>query len=335
MGVEKRRLGASGIEVSALGLGCLSFSPFYAAGGISQADADALVGRAIDLGINFFDTAAMYAGSEELLGKAIKGNRKKLVIATKFGVLLDDKGRPAGIDGRPETVKRSCEESLGRLGIDVIDLFYLHRIDRAVPIEETVGALAELVRSGKIRAIGFCEVSASTLRRAHSIHKVAALQSEYSLWSRDLENTILPCCRELGIAVVPYSPLGRGFLSGQLTGLDRLGANDARRAQPRFQEENFASNQVLLEGLGQVAGRIGARASQVALAWLLRRGDQIVPIPGTRHIVYLEQNAAAAQLRLSDTDMAALDKTFAPDRVAGARISEAQRRFVDTEADAR
>jgi aryl-alcohol dehydrogenase-like predicted oxidoreductase len=329
--MKQRRLGASGIEVSALGLGCLSFSPYYASGGITQPVADSLVDRAIELGINFFDTAAMYLGSEELLGKALGNRRRKVIIATKFGVELDDKGRPVRMNGRPENVRRCCDESLSRLGIDVIDLYYLHRIDRAVPIEETVGAMADLVRVGKIRAIGLCEVSASTIRRAHSTHRIAAIQTEYSLWSRDIEATILPCCRELGIAFVPYSPLGRGFLSGDVASTDTLAANDLRRMIPRFQGDNFARNQELLGVLREMAVRHGATTSQIALAWLLHRGDEIIPIPGTRHIAYVEQNAAAASLRLDETDMATLDHAFAPDRVAGARHSEASHRFVDAE----
>ena len=332
--MKQRRLGADGIEVSALGLGCLSFSPYYASGGITQQVADSLVDRAIDLGINFFDTAAMYLGSEELLGKTLGNRRGKLIVATKFGVVLDDKGRPAGMDGRPENVKRCCDESLSRLGIDVIDLYYLHRIDRAVPIEETVGAMADLVRTGKIRAIGLCEVSASTIRRAHRAHRIAAVQTEYSLWSRDVEAAILPCCRELGIAFVPYSPLGRGFLSGELGNTDALAANDLRRMIPRFQGDNFARNQELLNVLREIAERHGATTSQIALAWLLHRGDEIIPIPGTRHVAYVEQNAAAANLSLDGADMATLDRAFAPDRVAGARHSEASHRFVDAEPDA-
>ena len=332
--MKQRRLGAGGIEVSALGLGCLSFSPYYASGGITQQVADSLVDRAIDLGINFFDTAAMYLGSEELLGKTLGNRRGKLIVATKFGVVLDDKGRPAGMDGRPENVKRCCDESLSRLGIDVIDLYYLHRIDRAVPIEETVGAMADLVRTGKIRAIGLCEVSASTIRRAHRAHRIAAVQTEYSLWSRDVEAAILPCCRELGIAFVPYSPLGRGFLSGELGNTDALAANDLRRMIPRFQGDNFARNQELLNVLREIAERHGATTSQIALAWLLHRGDEIIPIPGTRHVAYVEQNAAAANLSLDGADMATLDRAFAPDRVAGARHSEASHRFVDAEPDA-
>jgi aryl-alcohol dehydrogenase-like predicted oxidoreductase len=234
-----------------------------------------LVDRAIGLGIDFFDTAAMYQGGEELLGDVLRGRRDKVVIATKFGVVFDGKGRPAGVDGSPENVKRSCDESLSRLGIDVIDVYYLHRIDRAVPIEETVGAMADLERAGKIRAIGLCEVSTSTLRRAHHAHRVAAAQSEYSLWSRDVEATILPCCRELGIAFVPYSPLGRGFLSGELASADQFAKNDVRRPIPRFHGDNFARNLVLLNRLREIAERNRATTSQIALAWLLHRGGEI------------------------------------------------------------
>jgi aryl-alcohol dehydrogenase-like predicted oxidoreductase len=333
--VERRRLGANGIEVSALGLGCLSFSAYYASGGIVQTVADSLVGRAIELGMDLFDTAAMYRGSEELLGKALEGRRDKMVVATKFGVLLDGNGRPTGMDGRPENVKRSCEESLKRLGTDVIDLYYLHRIDRAVPIEETVGAMADLVRAGKIRAIGLCEVSTSTLRRAHHVHRVAAVQSEYSLWSRNVEATVLPCCHDLGIAFVPYSPLGRGFLSGELADAGGFATNDIRRAISRFQGDNFARNQDLLKVLRGIAGRKRATSSQIALAWLLHRGDEVIPIPGTRHVAYLEENAAAAALVLDPSDMTTLDTAFAADRVSGERHSEASSRFVDTEPGVR
>jgi aryl-alcohol dehydrogenase-like predicted oxidoreductase len=329
--MKRRLLGRAGIEVSEIGLGCLSFSAYYAAGGITQETADSIVGRAIEQGIDFFDTAAMYSGSESLLGHSLKGRRKEVSIATKFGVVLDASGRPAGMDASPENVRRSCDESLMRLGVDLIDLFYLHRIDRAVPIEETVGAMADLVRAGKIRAIGLCEVSAATIRRAHGIHRIAAVQSEYSLWSRDVEVAVLPCCRDLEIALVPYSPLGRGFLSGQISSADSFAANDVRRAIPRFQRDNLARNQALLSSLHLVAQRRGATKPQVALAWLLRRGDDIVPIPGTRQIKYVEQNAAAAELRLDDEDIGMLDRAFAPERVFGDRHSDSARRFVDAE----
>ncbi|HEY1723009.1 MAG TPA: aldo/keto reductase [Magnetospirillaceae bacterium] len=330
--MENRQLGASGIAVSALGLGCLSFSGYYGSGGrVPADDARKLIDRALGLGVNFFDTAAMYVGSEELLGSALKGRREKRTIATKFGVILDTGGRPAGMDARPEAVVKACDESLLRLGIDVIDLFYLHRIDRAVPIEDTVGALADLIHAGKIKGIGLCEVSSVTLRRAHGTHPIAAVQSEYSLWSREVEDKILPTCRELGIAFVPYSPLGRGFLSGEVKAVDDLPTTDIRRAIPRFQAENFARNQALMRDLAAMAARYEATPAQVALAWLLRQGDDIVPIPGTKHIKYLEENACAVNVRISPDDVATLSRTFAPDRIAGERHGEASGRFVDTE----
>ena len=328
--MERRRLGRTGLEVSALGLGCLSFSDYYGAREtVDAGDARRLVEQAIALGVTLFDTAAMYGRSEELLGHAIKGRRQGLVVATKFGVLVDEHGRPRGTDASPAAVRRACDEGLRRLGIDVIDLFYLHRIDRAVAIEETVGAMAELVRAGKVRHLGLCEVSARTLRRAQKVHPIAALQSEYSLWSRDVEREILPACRRLGIGFVAYSPLGRGFLSGGVTSADSLPADDARRAIPRFQGDNLARNVALLNDLRAIAARHAATPAQVALAWLLAQGTDIVPIPGTKRPAYLSENVAATRLQLSTDELDALGRAFAPDRISGERYGDAARAFVD------
>ena len=328
--MERRRLGKTGLEVSAIGLGCLSFSDYYGAHEtIDAADARRLVEHAIALGVTLFDTAAMYGRGEELLGQALKGRRQGLVVATKFGVLVDDQGRPLGTDASPAAVRQACDDGLRRLGIDVIDLFYLHRIDKAVAIEETVGAMAELVRAGKVRHLGLCEVSARTLRRAQKVHPIAALQSEYSLWSRDVEREILPACRELGIGFVAYSPLGRGFLTGAVTGADALPADDARRAIPRFQGDNLARNVALLEELRAVAARHAATPAQVALAWLLAQGPDIVPIPGTKRPSYLSENVAAARLQLSTDELDVLGRAFAPERIAGERYGKVARTFVD------
>ena len=326
----KRRFLGAGLEVSELGLGCMSFSGYYgASGAVDAASARCVVDRALDLGITLFDTAAMYAPSEALLGGAIAGRRTQALIATKFGITLDERGRPTAVDARPEAVVRSCDESLRHLGIDTIDLYYLHRIDRAVPIEETVGAMAELVRRGKVRFLGLCEVSATTLRRAQRVHPIAALQSEYSLWSRDIEAEILPACRELGIGFVPYSPLGRGFLTGRIASVQSLQEGDARRAIPRFQSEHFERNRALLAILERIAATHGGTPAQVALAWLMSQGEDIVPIPGTKVISRLDENAAAARLRLPSDHLAELDRMFSGERVSGARYGDAARRFLD------
>ena len=329
--METRILGTGGLRVSALGLGCLSFSDYYgAAGAVGAEDARRLIDQAAALGVTLLDTAAMYGRSEAFVGYAVKGRRNAWVIATKFGMLLDDRGRAIDTDARPVAVHQACNDALQRLGIDVIDLFYLHRIDRAVPIEETVGAMAELVQAGKVRHLGLCEVSPQTLRRAHRTHPIAALQSEYSLWSREVEQEILPTCRQLGVGFVAYSPLGRGFLTGVLPASPRgLAADDARRAIPRFQDVNFARNAILLDQLRPIAMRHGATPAQIALAWLLAQGPDIVPIPGTKRLVYLQENAAAERLKLSAEDLAALDRAFKPERISGDRYGVAARAFVD------
>lgn len=332
--MERRRLGKAGPEVSALGLGCASFSGYYgAARPTTAADARRLIDRALEGGITLLDTAAMYGRSEELLGEAIKGRRDELAIATKFGVPVDANGRPAGTDASQAAVIRSCDESLLRLGIDVIDIYYLHRLDRKVPIEETVGAMSELARAGKIRYLGLCEVSPQTLRRAHAIHPIAALQSEYSLWSRAVEREILPTCRALGIGFVAYSPLGRGFLTGRIESAEALAATDSRRAIPRFQGEHFARNRALLEDLGAIGKRYGATPAQSALAWLMAQGEDIVPIPGTKHVAYLEENLGAANLKLIGEDVRALATAFDPGRVSGARYGRIAAEYLDRGID--
>ena len=326
--MKYRKLG-QGLEVSAIGIGCM---PMVRAGNITYgAEADngesiATIHRAIELGITFFDTAQIYGPfqNEELLGRAIAGRREGLVIATKFGFRFEGKSI-TGIDGSPENARRSCESSLQRLGIDVIDLFYQHRVDPQVPIEETVGGMAELVREGKVRHIGLSEAAPETLRRAHAVHPIAALQSEYSLWEREVEGDILPVCRELGIGFVPYSPLGRGFLTGQIRSRDDLPDNDWRRNDPRYSEENFGANLRLVEVVGGVAGRRAASPAQVALAWLLARGDNIVPIPGVKRRATLEDSAAAADLVLTAEDIDELDGAGA---VSGPRYGEMGMRMV-------
>jgi aryl-alcohol dehydrogenase-like predicted oxidoreductase len=292
-----------------------------------ETESIATIHRAIDLGINFFDTAQIYGPfqNEELLGRAIAGRRDGLVIATKFGFRFDG-SRITGIDGTPENARRACEGSLKRLGVDAIDLYYQHRVDPEVPIEETVGGMAELVREGKVRHIGLSEAAPATLRRAHAVHPIAALQSEYSLWEREIEGDILPVCRELGIGFVPYSPLGRGFLTGQIRSRDDLPANDWRRNDPRYSEENFGANLRLVEIVEAVAARHRpASPAQVALAWLLAQGDDIVPIPGTKRRATLEDSAAAAELELSAGDLAELDGAAT---AAGPRYGEMGMRMV-------
>jgi len=320
--MKYRTLG-QGLEVSALGIGCM---PMVRGGNISYGAASddesiATIHRAIDLGINFFDTAEMYGpfANEELLGEAIKGKRDGLVIATKFALRWNG-NQPTGFDGSPENARRACEGSLKRLGIETIDLFYQHRVDPNVPIEETVGGMAELVKEGKVRHIALSEAGPETIRRAATVHPIAALQSEYSLWERDVEDEILPVCRELGIGVVPYSPLGRGFLTGQIRSKADLPADDWRHNDPRYSEENFAENLRIVDAIRAVAERHGVSLAQIALAWLLAQGGDIVPIPGVKRRVTLEDSAAAVDLELSAGDLEALKAARA---VAGARYNEA------------
>ena len=302
--MEKRTLG-QGLVVSEQGLGCMGMSAFYGQSG-DDAESIATIHRALELGITFLDTAEMYGrgANEELVGRAIKGRRHEFVVATKFIGAFSDR-RP---DGRPETIRAAIEGSLQRLGTDHVDLYYQHRVDPLTPIEETVGAMAELVTAGKVRHLGLSEASAETIRRAHAVHPIAALQSEYSIWTRDLEGDILDTLRELGIGLVAYSPLGRGFLAGRFTSPDELDEDDFRRNNPRFQGENLDRNMKLAERVQEIAKAKDATPAQVAIAWVLSRGDDVVPIPGTRRRTYLEQNAAAGEIELTPEDLAQLDE---------------------------
>jgi aryl-alcohol dehydrogenase-like predicted oxidoreductase len=324
--MKTRKLG-NDLTVSAVGLGCMGMS--FAYGASDENESIRTLHRAVDLGITFFDTAEIYGPytNEVLLGKALKDVRGRVVIATKFGFRLDPTKQGAaaltGVDSRPEHIRAVAEASLKRLGIETIDLFYQHRVDPDVPIEDTVGAMAELVKEGKVRALGLSEAGSSTIRRAHAVHPIAALQSEYSLWSRDPEGEILDTCRELGIGFVPYSPLGRGFLTGSIRKVDDLEADDFRRQVPRFQAENFDANAVLVAKLEALAREKGVTAAQLALAWVLHQGDSIVPIPGARKVNHLEQNAAAASITLSAAELEQLGAAIAPDLIAGKRYSDA------------
>jgi len=320
--MRTRRLGT--LEVSELGLGCMGMSEFY--GPTDEGESLATIARARELGVTFLDTADAYGigRNEELVGKAVRGRRRDFVIATKFGFVRDPANPQArGINGRPEYVRSACERSLGRLGIETIDLYYQHRVDPAVPIEETVGAMAELVRAGKVRHLGLSEASAATLRRAHAVHPITALQSEYSLWSRDPEDELLAACRELAVGFVAYSPLGRGFLTGQLKRFEDLAPDDFRRNSPRFQGENFARNLALVERVGALARERGVTPAQLALAWVLARAEHIVPIPGTKRRDRLEENVAATRIELSAADLASLEALAPRGAAAGDRYTAA------------
>ena len=321
------RLGT--LEVSALGLGCMGMSQAY--GDADLAESERTLHRALELGINFLDTANVYGmgHNESLIGRVLKDRRQDFVLATKFGITVGEKGA-RGVNGHPGQVAACCDASLQRLQTDVIDLYYLHRVDPAVPIEDTVGAMAALVQAGKVRHIGLSEVSANTLRRAHAVHPITAVQSEYSLWTRDVEARVLPACRELGVGFVPFSPLGRAILTGAITSEESLtGPRDMRSTMPRFQGENLARNLALVNHLAELAAAKGCTRSQLALAWLLAQGGDIAPIPGTKRVRYLEENVAAVQIELAADEITSLDQLFAPEKIAGARYNEAGMRTLD------
>ncbi|MHB1846270.1 MAG: aldo/keto reductase [Deltaproteobacteria bacterium] len=321
--MKRRKLGRQGLEVSEVGLGCMGMSDFY--GAKDEAEALATLGRAIDLGVTFLDTADMYGPfkNEELVGRALVGRRDQVVLATKFGNERRPDGSFVGVNGKPEYVRSACDASLRRLGVDTIDLYYQHRVDPKVPIEDTVGAMAELVRAGKVRYLGLSEAAPATIRRAHATHPISALQTEYSLWTRDVEAEILPTVRELGIGFVAYSPLGRGFLTGQLKRPEDIPEGDWRRNNPRFQGENFQKNLALVAEIGRLAEEKNTSAAQLALAWVLSRGEDVVPIPGSKSRRHLEENVAATGLRLSPAELRGLDERLPLGAAAGLRYPEA------------
>jgi aryl-alcohol dehydrogenase-like predicted oxidoreductase len=327
--MEYRRLGHSPVEVSAIGLGCMGMSEFY--GPRDDEQSIRTIHRALDLGISFLDTADVYGmgHNEELVGHAIRNRRDEVVLATKFGNVRDAQGNWVDISGRPEYVRQACEGSLKRLGVDVIDLYYQHRVDANVPIEETVGAMAELVKQGKVRLLGLSEAAPETIRRAHKVHPLSALQTEYSLWTRDPEAEVLPTCRELGITFVAYSPLGRGFLAGTVKNTEQLPENDYRRNNPRFQGDHFRQNLALEQRIEQIARERSCTPAQLALAWLLAQGDDVVPIPGTKREQYLVQNAAAVQLKLTPDELARIDQAVPRGAAAGDRYTEPAMRRVN------
>jgi aryl-alcohol dehydrogenase-like predicted oxidoreductase len=327
--MQRRTLGREGLTVSALGLGCMGMSEFYA--GRDDAESIATIHRALDRGIDFLDTADMYGPftNERLVGNAIRGRRDGIVLATKFGNQRGEDGSFLGVNGRPDYVRKSCDSSLRRLGVDHIDLYYQHRVDRSVPIEETVGAMALLVEEGKVRFLGLSEASPSTIRRAHQECRISALQSEYSLWTRDPEDEVLPLCRELGIGFVAYSPLGRGFLTGRFRRFEDLPEDDYRRNSPRFQGDNFQKNLDLVQRVEEIARRKRCTPAQLALAWLLIQGDDIVPIPGTKQRRYLDENIAALEIELTPSDLEELEEVAPKGAAAGDRYHEAGMRTIN------
>jgi aryl-alcohol dehydrogenase-like predicted oxidoreductase len=327
--MQRRTLGREGLTVSALGLGCMGMSEFYA--GRDDAESIATIHRASDQGIDFLDTADMYGPftNERLVGKAIRGRRDAIVLATKFGNQRGEDGGFLGVNGRPDYVRKSCDSSLQRLGVDHIDLYYQHRVDRSVPIEETVGAMAQLVEEGKVRFLGLSEASPSTIRRAHQEYRISALQSEYSLWTRDPEDEVLPLCRQLGIGFVAYSPLGRGFLTGRFRSFEDLPADDYRRNSPRFQGDNFQKNLDLVQRVEEIAGRKRCTPAQLALAWLLAQGDDIVPIPGTKQRRYLDENTASIEIELTSSDLEEIEEVAPKGVAAGERYHEAGMRTIN------
>ena len=327
--MDQLNLGREGLIVSELGLGCMGMSEFYGTG--DEEESTATIHRAIELGITFLDTADMYGPftNEKLVGKAIASRRDEVVLATKFGNVRGDDGSFHGVSGKPDYVRKACDASLSRLGVDHIDLYYQHRVDPETPIEETVGAMKELVEAGKVRYLGLSEAGPETIRKAHAVHPISALQSEYSLFTRDVEDEILPTVRELGIGFVPYSPLGRGFLTGRWKSIEDMPENDTRSARfPRFAEENFQKNLELADRVREVADRKGITPGQLALAWLLAQGDDIVPIPGTKRREYLEENAGAAGVTLTGDDFASIEQAMPRGSAAGERYGEEQMRAV-------